>query len=83
MLAEERIEYEKRARQGLSKKQFHMMGPMQGRYYEDLAKTADLVPIPPVLTALHNDSSQRFLDDLINYRKDRYKIIDDHRFIQL
>lgn len=83
MLADELQEKERRTSLGLSKRQFHMMGPEQIRYYDDLANTAEIVPLPPVLTKLHNDSSSRFLDDLVHYRQDRYKILDDENFIQL
>lgn len=83
MLKEESLEIVKRSEEGLSKQQFHMMGPRQGQYYETLSKTADLVPLQPVLTSLHNDSSQRFLDNLTNYREDRYEIIDDCNFVKL
>lgn len=83
MLDELSREIEQRRAEGLTKQQFHMMGPRQGRYYEELSQAADLDPLPPVLTSLHNESGQRFLDDLINYREDRYKIIDDYNFIQI
>ncbi|XP_046481448.1 senecionine N-oxygenase [Neodiprion pinetum] len=83
MLAEESMELKKKLSEGLHVQQFHMMGSKQGLYYEDLAKTADLDPLPPVLTSLHNESSQKFIDDLLNYREDRYKIIDDHTYVQL
>ena len=83
MLADELREKERRISLGLPTRQFHMMGPEQNRYYDDLANTAGVVPLPPVLTKLHNDSSMRFLDDLVHYRQDRYKILDDENFIQL
>lgn len=60
-----------------------MMGHEQGRYYDDLANTAGVTPLPPVLTTLHNESSMRFLDDLVHYRQDRYKIIDDYNYVHL
>lgn len=83
MLREEAEELEKCIKNGLEKKHFHMMGPLQGQYYDDLANTAGITPLPPVLTKLHNESSMRFLDDLVHYRQDRYMIIDDYNFIQL
>lgn len=66
----------------LQKRRFHMMGPEQGQYYDDLANIAGVTPLPPVLTKLHNESSKRFLDDLVHYRQDRYRIIDDYNFVQ-
>lgn len=83
MLRSEAEETARRAEKGLQKRHFHMMGPEQGHYYDDLANTAGVTSLPPVLTKLHNESSQRFLDDLLHYREDRYKIIDDYNFVQL
>ena len=83
MKADENKEIEERKMRGFSKRQFHMMGPLQGDYYKYLAVTAGVEPLPPVLTKLHNDSSNRFLDDLVHYREDRYKIIDDENFVQI
>lgn len=35
------------------------------------------------MTKLHNDSSQRFLDDLVHFRKDVYRIVDEQTFIKI
>ena len=83
MLAEESREFERKKSQGLEKRHFHMMGPDQGSYYDDLANTAGITPLPPVLAKLHNDSSLRFLDDLVHYREDRYQILDDLNYVRL
>ncbi|XP_011497965.1 PREDICTED: flavin-containing monooxygenase FMO GS-OX4-like [Ceratosolen solmsi marchali] len=68
---------------GFTKRQFHMMGPLQAEYYDDLADTANIERLLPVLSKLHNESSDRFLDDLVHYRDDRYKIIDNENYQQL
>lgn len=84
MLQEENREKEHRFQgHGFKKRQFHMMGPLQGDYYDDLSDTGSLERLPPVLTKLHNESSNRFLEDLNNYREDRYKILDEENFVQL
>ncbi|XP_076177714.1 uncharacterized protein LOC143152001 [Ptiloglossa arizonensis] len=83
MLQDEKEELEKRATEGLQKRHYHLMGFKQDVYYDDLANTAGITPLPPVLTKLHNESSMRFLADLVHYRESRYKIIDDYNFIQL
>ncbi|XP_006622656.1 senecionine N-oxygenase-like [Apis dorsata] len=83
MLKDETQELESRKKEGLQKRHFHMMGFKQDCYYDDLANTAGITPLPPVLTKLHNESSLLFLDDLVHYREKRYKIIDDYNFIQL
>lgn len=83
MLHDEAEEAVKRAAKGLQKRHFHMMGPNQGHYYDNLANVAGITPLPPVITALHNDSSMHFLNDLVHYREDRYRILDDYNFVQL
>ncbi|XP_055312743.1 uncharacterized protein LOC129574582 [Sitodiplosis mosellana] len=83
MLKDTQDEMEKRWALGLKKRQAHMMGPAQNDYYDDLAKTAGIDNLKPVMTKLHNDSSERFLDDLVNFRKDIYRIIDDETFIKI
>lgn len=83
MLADEMREEEERKNRGFAQRQFHMMGPLQGSYYDDIANVAGIKRLPPVLTKLHNESSDRFLDDLTHYREDVYKIIDDEHFLQL
>ena len=83
MLRQEKEELVKREQEGLQKKHFHMMGPKQGDYFDDLADTAGITPLPPVFTKLHDKSSEGFLNDLVHYREKRYRIIDDYNYIQL
>lgn len=83
MLTQTKKEMDERWAKGYKRRQAHMMGPEQGNYYEDLARTADIEPIKPVMTKLHNESSKRFNDDLINFRNDIYKIIDDENYIHI
>lgn len=56
---------------------------LQNEYYDDLSKTAGIENLKPVMTKLHNDSCLRFLEDLANFRKDVYRIIDDETFIKI
>lgn len=83
MLLDTDMEMEARWKKGYKKRQAHMMGEDQNKYYTDLSLTANITNIKPVMTKLHNESSERFLDDLVNFRKDIYKIIDDETFIQI
>lgn len=83
MMADTEREMSDRWARGYKKRQAHMMGPDQNKYYEDLAQTAEIEPIKPVMTRLHNESSERFLDDLVNFRKDIFRIIDDETFVKV
>lgn len=75
-------EMQKRWDIGFTKRQAHMMGPLQNQYYDDLTETGGFEKVPIVFTNLHNESSERFLKDLIHFRDDSYKIVDDSNFIQ-
>ncbi|XP_071438870.1 senecionine N-oxygenase [Hetaerina americana] len=83
MNADAEREQLKRREMGFGNRQAHMMGPLQGDYYDDLARTSGIEGLPPVLTKLHNLSSQRFLDDLINYRNDIFKVIDSENYVHV
>ncbi|XP_028157836.1 senecionine N-oxygenase isoform X2 [Ostrinia furnacalis] len=74
-------EKQDRASRGYTKRQAHMMGPDQAEYYVSLSTESGATPLPPVFTKVHNDSSQKFLDDLTHYRNDVYRILDDSTFI--
>lgn len=82
MLADTQHEMQRRRALGMKNRQAHMMGPMQGDYYSELAALGNLESLPAVLTKLHNESSQRFLEDLVSYREDVYKIIDQDNYIK-
>ncbi|XP_063381060.1 senecionine N-oxygenase isoform X2 [Cydia fagiglandana] len=70
-----------RAARGYTKRQTHMMGPDQAEYYVSLSTESGAAPLPAVFTMIHNDSSQKFLDDLVHYRQDIYCVIDDDHFV--
>ncbi|KAI8436326.1 hypothetical protein MSG28_004363 [Choristoneura fumiferana] len=42
----------------------------EAEYYVGLSVESGAAPLPPVFTSIHNNSSQKFLDDLVHYRKD-------------
>ncbi|XP_063618898.1 senecionine N-oxygenase isoform X1 [Cydia splendana] len=69
-----------RAARGYTKRQTHMMGPDQEKYYASLANEAQTKNLPSVITKIREESSNRFLHNLQNYRQDIYKIIDDETY---
>lgn len=83
MLADTERDMAVRWSKGYKKRQAHMMGPDQNTYYDDLALTADIENLQPVMTKLHNESSQRFLDDLVNFRRDRFRVVDSETFVKV
>ncbi|XP_026324896.1 senecionine N-oxygenase isoform X2 [Hyposmocoma kahamanoa] len=80
MTAQWEEEKQERAARGYTKRQAHMMGPDQADYYVTLALEGNVTPLPPVFAKVHNDSSQKFLDNLTNYRHEIYRIIDEDNF---
>jgi hypothetical protein len=83
MLKDCENEMKQRWEKGLRKHQAHVMGEDQGKYYSELAAAAGLSPLKPVMTKLHNFSSMRFVDDLINFRKDIFRVVDDEIFVKV
>ncbi|KAJ8971289.1 hypothetical protein NQ314_000766, partial [Rhamnusium bicolor] len=76
-------EMQSRWAKGYTKRQAHMMGQYQEFYYNDLAADANTIPIAPVLVKLRDLSVKRLYDDLLNFREDRYKIVDTENFIKV
>lgn len=66
---------------GLPKKKSHLMGPdIQDLYYIDLAETAGVEPIKPVIPRIHKFTNINRNKDFINFRKNKFVIIDDETF---
>ncbi|KAH8402270.1 hypothetical protein KR009_010889, partial [Drosophila setifemur] len=74
---------EKLWNEGYRKRHAHMLGPEQINYFSDLAKTAGVKNIKPVMTKLHNESSKCFNENLLHFRDDNFKILDDETFVKL
>lgn len=53
---------------------------LQNVYYEDLATTAEIEPIKPVMPKLYNQSVMRLCEDMANFRNDVYRLIDDDTY---
>ncbi|BFG05462.1 senecionine N-oxygenase [Drosophila madeirensis] len=68
---------------GYRKRHAHMLGPKQIDYFTDLAETAGVKNIKPVMTKLHNESSKCFNDNLLHFREDNFAIVDDETFVKL
>ncbi|KXJ76796.1 hypothetical protein RP20_CCG008902 [Aedes albopictus] len=81
MLRDMEADIEYRRRRGLPKKWMHKLSEdFQTKYYEDLAKTAGLQPIRPVIMALFKESMRRRLASVQHYREDDFEVINDDEF---
>ncbi|XP_058460274.1 senecionine N-oxygenase-like [Malaya genurostris] len=81
MIADQNTEMEARWARGLKKRQAHMMGgTVQAAYYDDLAKTVGIGPIPPVMAKMHIASNRRKNEDLLRYREDIFRVLDAENF---
>lgn len=73
---------EERWARGLKKHQAHFMGrDIQEKYYADLATTAEIEPLKPVISKMFNKSLCSLIHDLTNFRNDSFQVIDDDNFI--
>lgn len=73
----------KRWKRGYEKWQAHLMGEKQTVYYNDLAREASIKSIAPVIVKLREDSAERIVKDLLSFRNDVYRILDDENYVKI
>lgn len=80
MMNDYEVDMAERWKQGLPKRKAHVMGPTQDKYYVDLATTADVKPIQPVIAKMHRYTNINRDKDFLNFRLKKFQIIDDETF---
>ncbi|KXJ76797.1 hypothetical protein RP20_CCG008903 [Aedes albopictus] len=81
MMSDFEREMDDRWERGLKKRQAHMMGgEVQRAYYNDVAETAGIEPIPPVMIDMHIASHRRKNEDLRGFRNDVFRVVDGGKF---
>uniref|UniRef100_A0A6E8W094 Flavin-containing monooxygenase n=3 Tax=gambiae species complex TaxID=44542 RepID=A0A6E8W094_ANOCL len=74
---------QERKERGLSGKLSHMLaGDLQQRYYDDIARIAEIETLKPVLAKMHADCINSKKED-VNFRNFEYRIVDDEHFIKV
>ncbi|XP_059487273.1 senecionine N-oxygenase-like [Neocloeon triangulifer] len=61
----------------------HKLGVLQKEYYDELADTAGVKRIPPVVSKLHFEAARSKFKELYTFRDKRYKLIDEETFVEL
>lgn len=70
-----------RWKRGLTKRRAHMMGfDVQEKYFEELANTAQLEPVKPVILNIFNKSIINLFTNLNNFREKKFKVVSDVEF---
>ncbi|KAL1397378.1 hypothetical protein pipiens_009808 [Culex pipiens pipiens] len=78
MLADTEADLEERKRRGLPKKWMHkLVDDMQFKYYEDLARTAGIVPLKPTVEKMFTECMRRRMLDVQNYRDDEFEVVGE------
>lgn len=81
MLDDCEADLKERWKRGLPKRKAHMMGPIfQEQYYADLAITAGIEPIKPVIPRMHIYTNLNRDSDFLNFRNKKFYVIDDETF---
>lgn len=82
MIADTEYDMNERSKRGFSKKMAHTLGSLfQEKYFYDLASTAQVDPIKPVILKMYNESHNHKSQDFHNYRQYKFTILDDENFI--
>lgn len=83
MYAHTECEMKKKWERGEKPWKAHNMGEDQGAFYEQLAEEAEIETIPPAVVKLRIDSEKKITEDLMNFRSDIYRIIDNENYIKI
>lgn len=82
MMADTERDMSERWKRGLPKKKAHSLGKLyQETYFHDLAITAQVDPIKPVILKIYNEVSHHKIIDFQNYRNYNFTVIDDENFV--
>lgn len=77
MLKDLSKEIEEKRRRGIPFKKYHQLGDYQGQYYDDLAQTANIKPVAPVIHKLYVHVKPNIVRSL------NWRLIDDNNFEQV
>lgn len=82
MLEDTRKDIEDRLANGQRLKDLHALGRTKWamQYYTSLSKFADVEHPPPVLLQIYFDGLQRLSEDFLNFRGDKYQIVDREHY---
>lgn len=80
MLTDMRAQVQIHWNKGYRKHQTHILAKEQQEYFDQLAQTADIEALPPVLAAIHFNNGAALRNDPDGFRKYKYTIIDDKTF---
>jgi len=76
-------EMEIRWKNGLTKKQAHMMGlDLLGDYYKDVCTLAGIPPVKPYMMEIYSENQRDLKRDHIRFREINFTIIDDEHFVK-
>lgn len=78
-------EFEARLLSGQRMKDLHALGRTKWamEYYTSVTKFAEIEHPPPILLQIYFDGLERLSEDFLNFRGDKYKIVDkEHYMVQ-
>lgn len=82
MLADMKHDIELREKRGVFENKAHFMGPgVQDLYYADLAASAEITPIRPVIAKIFGDALRFLENEPGDFRSRVFKILDDESFV--
>lgn len=82
MLEDMKRDTEEREKRGVYENKAHFMGPrIQDLYYADLASTAEITPIKPVIAKIFGKALCNLIHEPGEFRSGTFKILDDENFI--
>ncbi|KAL5288529.1 hypothetical protein ACFFRR_009011 [Megaselia abdita] len=84
MLADMERDLKERELKGLPIRKGHMLWEdLQEAYYDDLAKTAGIENLKPVIMKLYKENQKSNKHSYLNFRNKKYRFLNDEEFIEI
>jgi len=83
ILDDERKEMEASAAAGKAPRHYHVFGKAQWAYNDMLAERAGFEPLLPVVVNLYESIVPKRTNDLVGYRSQSFKVIDQQTFMEI
>lgn len=80
MIDDTKREMDARWQRGMPVKNAHSLGVYQGTYFAELASTAEITPVKPVILSIYKEGRRNQMEHPTTYRDYKFSVLDDDRF---
>lgn len=83
MFEAEEFDFQKRLESNMPKRHAHRFSSLQWKYFDSLAKEADIEPLTEVTREIYDDVCNIRATNLMHYKDYDYRCLDDFTFVRV